>query len=1267
MPDALNNEIDLDEEDALLAQAPKEKGLGYYAKQAVAGVADMVNLPALYTVPGVLGSLAGVDTKLPGHDTAAEMANSVNNSINEFIGVDNPEGIGENIARLSSALFPARWGSLATKLPSAAPKAVQTAAKVADAIVVPGVQGKYTAPRAAANFGIPFAAGQGVEEVLETKGDPAQTVFDYLPGTEKTVPTDEIDLDREDELLRTKQQYQGSVDLDEEDNLLVDQEEQDADFSDAGIATAGAVALAVLLGKNSTRQKAMAALKKRSAQPTLAAEVEPSSVSTTAEKAAASVFDVSDPAVSQFKKANDEATGSLFDAQTTLGNHVGVKTQFDEFYNTGRLPVMLGSGEQKIVKTTPLKDIHFVYDQLDDQGKAALYDYAFALDELDGLRLNKGLKATDTSLLGGKTYRELNDIVKFHKQNGTNVTQISEMMQRQLQSLLHFQKQSGLRSQKNIDELIQAHPHYMPRRQLERESLSDLLLGPGKDMDALDDLDSFQTGSRDYTGKGRGVDYKGTFQHPIESITQEFRKTIKAAQVNNTRRMFFDGMRNAEGGFKVKGMYDVTEAGKDTIKYYVNGDARFVKVKDDAIRQFLKHSGDGRQLNSLLSGLDTMRQMKQFLLTGKYTNPKFAAISGQIWDPMFFATVLPKGRTMGGVKAPFSGLIGAVKGFKAHHAQRMAENFRRAAMLDELGVDAPTVNPIFNPIQASFWRMAKTMPKQQLEQLAQSWGEAYARTPVAAYRMMGGGTSNAWQDITALGNINPFDRETIRKATESIIGSSNVVPKQAMRQGHSDLGYYYNSLVDALHNGVRYQVQDLNLKKRPKFKDTSLTEDYITDLALVSKDVRQLLDPSKYGATGGKLGTPVSIATASMPYANVMLQATRRLYRAAKENPARVVPALSAVIAAGFTNAYMQSNDPARRQYHWQTRTPSQRSMNVYIPTSRDPSEDIRLPMEPSTALFFELGAMLANSTLGLSQGAADPELMSHIGTYLGVSPEEFNASDLSAGAKRAFGLAAPPVLGAGLAATGNRIMPDGGIDEIRGQGVKPYSDMYGNTPTRYIDGIVPSSVEEMMNSLFGNIATALVVDTLETFNMHDTGKPGQLMKATTDSLGAMGDKLLGTRKEKVNTFTTEATMIKDYEKALDDINAKWSQVQRQNMSKQNGGIMLPILPDGFDSPEQLQVFEMIRPQLDKVRRIFRDGPGGIGDLTDLKATLKSNATMSHDEKVVKERELNLKLQEIQRNYLASIRMIEEQATQQLGTEFDIREWNDNRFRVPND
>lgn len=1308
--------ITIDDLDAAIAgEAPQPAGgkkpsrstgesVAHYAKHGYAGLLEMLNLPALYTLPGVVGSFTESDEEaaaraqtgepppyaLPGHNTAQEWATNISDSINNVVGVEDPQGIGENAARLITALAPARWpgaakqvATQAAKNPSVLSKIARGAGHVGNAVVVPGVQGKYTPVTAGANFGIPFALQQGVTEAIETPEQPEHTVIDHLPGTEKTVPMegeiippDMPILDLDAELSR-----RGNFINDLDGTLLSEMDEADKEESSwrKGMIAAGAAA-AAYFGARHMRQKMLEKVDQRSAMPSLTEPAPSENIATTGELAKGGIFDEMEPARSQLEKATGDA--DLFSAQAQLGNQVGVAAQSAEAFSTGRFPVLMGAGDQKPIRVQPLKDILFAADQLPPAQRSAIDDVLLAMDEIDQMRLAKATP-TDTSLLKGKTLKELQDLVRVHMQDPQTRALVTAF-QEQPKAVLRFVQQSGLISAEQVKKWGGNHPHYMPREQYEAQRLRDLLMGPKESNDAVDALDNFAKGQRSVELEGRGTEFKGTFMPPTTVLANEQRRAIRAAQVNNTRRLFFQNLRNEDGTYKLKGVYEVApeRAGeKNVIKYYVNGRPQYWKVKDQSIYTALKNAGNSRQLDGILGVANVMRQAKQFAITGPVVNPKFQVISGQLWDPVWASIVAPKGTSFGGIKAPAVGVIGAVKGFRAHHKARMAEFFRQEALLRSTNLSRRGVS-YKTPISYIFQKVADKMPQERLEQLADSYAEAYAQTPVALYRMMGGSGARVWNDYEQLANLNIMDPAARRKWVEAFKGAfdnefkADLISGRNLSQEHGWLGYYARGLVDTLHQGTRYQLLDINKPTKGNLlKDASLMEDYINDLAKVARNQRDLLDTSRHGGTTGKVGATATTATATLPYANVMLQGFYKLGKAWKNNPERVTKAVGSIAMAGAAGAYLNSRwSDAHREWFWNELSPEQRAGALWIPNpmSEDPHDSIRIPLEPTTAAIAMIGQNLMDASFGISSGQVDPRILQNLDHYFnyedqyGMTTFDRRATDVASGGRRLFGLGLPPALEAGAPAAGMRFNMEGQLVPLYGQQVQQYNDMLGNVPTRYVDGIISSQNEAIMNGLMGPIATGIVVDMVEGAKMQLDKEPWGLMNAMGEMKDQYIDRVVGPDKTPIRPYTVEARELKDYERAIDDIETKWSDAMRRGQTRQQRGVALSgrIAP-GFDDPMQQQLFQTVRPQVQRLRSTYRDRPGGISDLLKERDSIMSDPRRTLAERKQEENQLNLRIQQLQNEYLSALQLIESDIAEQLGVEdFDLRDWADNRFKI---
>lgn len=1288
------------------AELPRPKSL---KRQAVASVMDILNLPSIYTLPGAISTIVNPEDaqaraqqgeapaySLPGHQTAAHLADKYNQGVNDFLNIDDPQDAAELTARIGpGALLPVSWlgvGSKVEKLnkmldaTGKVAKGAELTGKAVDALIIPGVQGKYTATKAVANETLSQTIGHGATELVEDKNNPNDTAFDHIPGANSTTPDDLLDLDPSAIASHNNQEIVPYLDpqMVEQHEMNVQQEEDNHNRYIKGAALAGASLIGGYVTARAIKKGVEASIAKRAAPVGLGDDYSPLSqpkpsegTTTPGQYVKGSLFDQNSILADQLEKAAGPEAANRFKAQAQLMNQVGVRTITDEAYNTGRYPLNFDdvNGARQI-KVTPLKDIDVLAESLDPVKRNQLNDLLMAQDEIDTMKA-KGIYAPDQkSLLGGKTASELETIMRALKQD-PQVSSLARMYQDHPRAMLRYGEVSGLLDSKTAQGLRTTYPNFMPRVSYEQPRLSEMLFGGTKEKgDALDALNLPWSKERSAEAVARGQEYEGTFMPPTLVLKQEMRKLFRTAQVNNYRRMFLEPMNDADGVSKMQGVRQLSpEAAKNAsnvIKYKVDGRDVFWKVKDPTIYSMLKNGGQAKQLNSIENGLNTMRQVKQFMTTGPINLP-FSFVAGQMWEPIWTALVKPKGMTMGGLQAPAIGGIGFVKGLRAQHYERMASMYKQALLSKETGVKPQYGTMDF--IGKAFRNYTQNMTPEQVSAMADNMAEMYARSPTAIYRAMGGGGTHAFDKFEQMSTLNVTDKASMRKALDAfrMEFDSAYKPDQMNRDWSGEKGwmrYYVGSIIDSLHNGVKYQLIDLN---KPKdFKGVDQLDGYMMDLAKLAREARDTLDSSKQGTGKGALGYPNKMLSVSMPYYNVMMQGFNRLGRQYKENPAQMARVTSAIMLAGASTAWMNSRgSDEQRDWYWNTLTPEQRVGSAWFPnpTSDDPQDSIHLPLEPTTAFIFMMGHDLMDALTGISTGhfvGADAlDRFFNAEDDTGLTPAERRAYDFKAGGHRLWGLARPPIADVAAGAYGKRFDQGGGLTDLVGQDVQEYNSISPGVPSRYVDGVVNAQWEAVMQGMFGTIGPSMAIDAIEGARMSLQEKPHDIWGALQTVKDTAIVKEFGASKVPVRTYTQEAREIKEFERAGILMTQKWDDVMKFGRSTK-GGVQLPgRVPAGFDDPAQLALFQSIKPKMDSLRQIYRAKPGGISDLEKQRASIQSSGSFSVEQKQLKTNEINTQIQALTIEYLRGVQGLQGEIGQQIGQdEFDIRDWVDNGFKL---
>lgn len=1251
------------------AEKPLSKRDPKYIERAAAGIVRTLNLPALYTIPGLLGDVAGVDTKLPGHEGAATAANSINKGINEFYGIDDPQTPDEWAAELSSALLPTGAASLAAK----APAALKPAGHIADALLMPGVQGKYTAVKAGTNIGVPFTAIQGLNEIAEDEQGDTETVFDYATGEETT-----DDLSKHlrgfDAPLSDPDEEFAKLDLD-----LDAKAEAEDDYMKkaavAGLTLAGGVALA-----RRRKARTLEDLEKRATEPSLF-EPHTEGIASTGDLVKGNVFDEMEPLAKTIERTADKETAEIFRAQARLGNQVGTTSKHEAAFTTGNYPLVPGADKATPIKSRPMQDIMYAMDQLDDAAKTGVDESLAILDELDQMRLTHGkaLAADTKSGYQGIGKRELEVRLAKHMED-PRVQAVVKEMQQQPRTMLDYAQQGQLLSAAKVRDLKQAHPNFMPRDDYEIPRLRDIFFGKKTDLaDAIDEAMSPFERKRS-TDKAVGEAFKYNFMPPTQRLIEMQRRLIKAVEVNNMRRTFFDSILNDEGYSRVKGIYKVPSERmsrmnkSEIVKVRRAGDDEFWRVKDSTLRGILQRGGQGIPLSSFFSAMNKLRQVRQFMTTGFVTNPAFQAIAGQVWEPIWAMVNTPKGFTTGGVKSPLIGIAGMVKGMKAAHAQRLGEFYRQEFLLRELGIEKAQ-SPL-GKLWSHLVSDTKNLTDQQLEALAQTYSDAYARSSVHLYRVMGGGGTQAFQDL-ALGTgnkLNVVDAPAVRKLKQSVRQAvdSDYTPDlniDNLSHRRSTMGHYARAMLDAIHNGTRYQLFDMNVPKA--VKEGAPVEDYIDDLARVAFKTRDLMDMSAHG-----YGKVTQGMNATVPYFNAMLQGFYRAGKQWKEQPLRTTAAFSAIASASALNTWLISRDERFRDWYWNELTPEKRA-GMIIPVSDDPRDSIIIPLDPIVATQWQIGQNFFDASFGISSGMIDPNVARSLDKYFmvedeqGMTPFERRQGDMTASMKRLGGIATPPAAQVAAGMMGKR-MKDLSLTEFAGQDVQPYNPM-SDVPTKYVKGVIDNQVETIMAGLFGEMATGTMVDFIEALHMK-SNQPGtkvwERLGYGWDQLkSSYGGRLAGADAA-VSSYNTEARELREYGQSAKRMEQRFEEVRRGGFTRSSGGARLMgqtgAFPPQHADPVQSAMFDYVVPRYQGVKRMFESQPNGLSDLMKQRSDILSDPRRSADQKRKDMNAVSKQIQVIQSEYLRAIEILEDDTAKRFGMEsFDIREWEGQDFTAP--
>ncbi len=623
------------------------------------------------------------------------------------------------------------------------------------------------------------------------------------------------------------------------------------------------------------------------------------------------------------------------------------------------------------------------YAKLSPEQMTVLNDGIAALNELD----NRALGIHNVT---HKTDADLNTLVAAMRADPLTARASSEYSGI-MQDTLSFMTKRGLLTSQEYVDLAKSRPNYMPEMQAQRTSWFQKL---GRTVTGSDvDSEGFQLLDRLFQRQGG----QQRFFNPADAMEQYLGTVMRYADLNDVRRTTIDAIdnaaRNGPRGNSWRGVLDrATAPGDGVITIRDGGQFKYWKVNDPVLHTALQHLPQ-----TVVPVMNELRRVYQNMTTG--LGAPWFVLRAMTYDAWAAANLAPKGVNVGMFPGDVVGSmvdagVGAFRGIYGNMVRGAANAFDASFRND--GVISQALGP------------------SNTQALARTLGDAYARGTLAAFERGGVGGNTRFREIA-----NVDDMYTILKEVSPQYASS--IP--AVRS----LWNGYKAVVDSFQNGARLQA--LSRTWRP-----GMAPD---DEARLFNQVRHLT--GDFGEKGG--GLIAGTATSSVPYLNVTAQTLAQYGRIAREQPLRLMQALtfSTALPTAYV-AYSLSNlGPEYVDYYFNQLTPEQRStfIPLFIPGVRpEEAPRIAVPQEMRPIVSTVIHGM--DALFGISNGRINQPEMRNVREALDVFfGNERMKPDATAGLFSTIMPAMPPALSAAFNMAGQEVVTGG----AEGLSVRPVGD----------------------------------------------------------------------------------------------------------------------------------------------------------------------------------------------------------------------------------
>jgi hypothetical protein len=1255
-----------------LFESIREKG-----RQAKATPTDLPALPtSMYGIPGMIADLS--DQKygfhLPGEEAGNKFSEWVFDLSNRLHQVGDPDNPASLFARIApTALVPLGGGPIGAFL-QGAPKAAKFAGNVLDVLALPGVFGKYTPLKAAANVGLPYGAASAITEHVEGyTGEEHETIFDVIGLGDILGDPSGGDPGEQDpmEIIAKQQQAQqdqGPLDpfggvaqiMDDEQlaevvdaldtqDLNLDDQERGTTIGEQAILGSLLIAGAIGARRGLPRGLRLPTSPGKPRSDFLGTPVDRTSETTAATALEAAAINRFSPLEAALKKLSPNEVGDTVAAAIdTTANNTAMASRVGDSLTTGVLPNSTLRMPSLVVHWKALARI------TDDQRK--LYDDATLagtyLDEFNmAVRKNPKEGLTPAHGFSVKQLRSMDNAVNADPVARGLVADAREIMR----VMRLYMRERGVITADQSNFWRDNAPNYMPTalafktRTMADDFIKKMNPEPtGADFSLPEFEHLMPRVGGGNIGRGRGIS-------PAELLDSYIMSVIRKTEINSLRVRFLDAIDADSGKASWAKRIEKGSSAKNQITVLRDGKAVQYSILDPSIYTALKFSPQ-----QAMGLLNWMRRWKQELTTG-LLRPDFVPIS-LAYEVQSAAVMRPTGRGLG---------IG-------DEIVKMVWGKRGIPILDPTVIISPFTGSA-RGIYSDFARamsiqgqvylkthhpgVASMLGEHAVRKLAETAAAAYERSSKRLFQQYGGGNAafieNALRD-DAVSMVPRLAPEFFVKTRQQ---NKRLTAGQAEVRGRS-LWNSYSSLMENLHNSVRLQAAAANIR----VKGGGIITD-VDELTRVMRDIRRLTGDVAAGGQGGPNLLGVGIFTwlrGSVPYANHAAQVMAQHVRMVKQHPTRYWGVLGGMMLSGtwlLTNQFI--DDPISEHHYWNILTPDDRARKVHIYGAPGVVEHT-IPITPEFRPLWSPYIETFGALYGFKNADMWDEGLHNIrralGENFGTVFDERAVAEIRRGFRVGWGDVlgdpTPPLVGAGLAAVGQttRLGTRGTLLPVRDSRIDPMST------SRVSDAGLPAVVDEMMQALLG--ATARIVsDGIVAWDQSSKAGAGTARKVARTFDHAMDSvrnrqpffrsTVIGTT-ERVKTSNIDQRLLSGKRAGLDQL----MELMGRNISPtgtRTGFRASEPLPGGIPPIIRGTELEFVGEHMYKVSSFLaKVWTSRISDKYRQMESLEADRSMGRHEKTVAKNRIAHEIRILNREALQFLTEQEDSLSQRLGRPFRL-------------
>lgn len=1221
-------------------------------------------------------------------------ANLASQRTNETLGVSNPKNTNELALRvignlaLPGAPRGAKVAEILDKLPLGAkavsaaratakvtPKPVKLAAKVAAEVALPARQ---TSLKTAAATGTVLTAGLDTlldQTVDPTTGERYQGSVPKMLGVESTphphenyVPPDELDQlamgtavtlgDAHEDDLKDPIDLLAEHHLTQQDADTHDQDEKLNNYEKAAVAVGaviGGAAIARYGHQFLGAREAASVLPDN--LPQFTGKAYRTSRSGLASKAKTAIVQQDQPIRNMAEEFLGRNYAKQWGYRADRMTNVSIGSRVKHFFHTGELPATGG----RSVKLAPTAEAYA--KELSPDEQRLVSDALNAASSLDDYRATGVLSSLNRDREGNPvTAKQLSALVDSVKSN-PKYAKYFDAVQKSYDDLLKYQVARGRMTHADYVKLREKRPNYV---EMNRNLEGDAPFATETHRYSANTDQGL--GAARATEEGGGIQGTTGVGNPFVSLFDRWTNEIRRSDLNDLRADFLVNMdaRNAlnNKGLRIIEQVTPNRTDDDIHRVRVGGRELAFKVRDPEVARALHMSP--RASYKTLEGL---RQMQQSMTTGPLASVfnLFAATKSPIYDATIANITRPKGMKLGlANRLLVGGYTGALRYMWDDMRGAMATTLRDNMIRENSWLKGLLGDANLDNLATMFENSYENSVKADIDRLgitsATMHGSPDASKLASGVEQVAPHFAQAAEDwirddialAASKGDLSPF--KATLATTKSAYASANA----------SRIARIYGSVVEALHNGVRYSAHAAN---KGNIKNL---DEHISAIRRLSADSSQHGGSDLWNKTMG-----------SLMYANLGVQSLYEVARRAKEQPVTFLlnmGTLTGTIAAMHYAAL--GSDPVAMERH-KAKTPQQRSISL---TTFGGAE---IPLDPVTRLYTSALFPLYDRISGVSDGNFNPNFFKVMESWLeGDAPkvDEATQKEMSIGlweavqANNPLSPASFPIANVGAASFGVDPGMSRVTDETTMERTQSLTGLEDDTSRP--DSLLSAHMENMLSALFSTTGRSIyqMADDLT----RSYGKTSDLNKSTEVALNRWRDNavkgagpfrpiLFGNYPSVESASDINYQMLKDREpgiKQATDVLSK--DVKAGNVVSGLNPFTARFLPqeEGVAPPPEVRGTELgyISSMASQLERQFlkphRDILAGLGKQVE---GYNAQYTTPYTERNVAVNKINEERRYQRLMMLNNTRRYEEIISQRLGRPFTFKDFDPKDYLKPMD